>query len=147
MGNRFYNKLYNKHKYLVQRYYVCNPFRLQNFYLCAFSPLYSQYWHITFNTQIQAFTVYYLGQIVFLIYSVLGTDGKNLLQFLGQSNMSNAAANALMMQRLLGTGYELHPLGSRKDEDPFSQIKVGSNFFKIKFGLRRKIHSPRLSLD
>ena len=31
-------------------------------------------------------------------------DGKNLLQFLGQNNVSNAAANALMMQRLLGTG-------------------------------------------
>jgi len=53
-----------------------------------------------------------------------GADGKNLLQFLGQNNVSNAAANALMMQRLLGTGYELHPLGSRKDEDPFSHIKV-----------------------
>lgn len=53
-----------------------------------------------------------------------GADGKNLLQFLGQNNVSNAAANALMMQRLLGTGYELHPLGSRKDDDPFSHIKV-----------------------
>ena len=29
-----------------------------------------------------------------------------------------------MMQRLLGTGYELHPLGSRKDNDPLSHIKV-----------------------
>ena len=29
------------------------------------------------------------------------------------------------MQRLLGTGYELHPLGSRKDNDPLSHIKVG----------------------
>jgi len=68
-------------------------------------------------------------------HSVLGTDGKNLLQFLGQSNMSNAAANALMMQRLLGTGYELHPLGSRKDEDPF-----------FKFGLWMKIYFSRLRL-
>ena len=79
-------------------------------------------------------------------HSVLGTDGKNLLQFLGQSNMSNAAANALMMQRLLGTGYELHPLGSRKDEDPFSQIKVGSTFSQIKFGLWMKIHFLRIKL-
>ena len=34
------------------------------------------------------------------------------MQLLGQSS----AASALMMQRLLGTGYELHPLGSRKAE-------------------------------
>jgi hypothetical protein len=56
--------------------------------------------------------------------SQAAAEGKNLLQFLGQNNVGNAAANALMMQRLLGTGYELHPLGSRKDEDPFSHIKV-----------------------
>ena len=54
----------------------------------------------------------------------VGNDNKNLLQFLGQNNVSNAAANALMMQRLLGTGYELHPLGSRKDDDPFGHMKV-----------------------
>merc|ERR1740128_1492607 len=51
---------------------------------------------------------------------------KGLLQFLGQNsaNVSSAAANAIMMQRLLGTGYELHPLGSRKDNDPMAHIKV-----------------------
>jgi hypothetical protein len=54
-----------------------------------------------------------------------GNDNKNLLQFLGQNNVSTAAANAVMMQRLLGTGYELHPLGSRKDDDPFGHMKVG----------------------
>ena len=54
----------------------------------------------------------------------VGNDNKNLLQVLGQNNVSNAAANALMMQRLLGTGYELHPLGSRKDDDPFGHMKV-----------------------
>jgi hypothetical protein len=53
-----------------------------------------------------------------------GNDNKNLLQFLGQNNVSTAAANAVMMQRLLGTGYELHPLGSRKDDDPFGHMKV-----------------------
>jgi len=54
------------------------------------------------------------------------SDNKGLLQFLGQNsaNVSSAAANAIMMQRLLGTGYELHPLGSRKDNDPLSHIKV-----------------------
>merc|ERR550534_3159922 len=53
-------------------------------------------------------------------------DSKGLLQFLGQNsaNVSSAAANAIMMQRLLGTGYELHPLGSRKENDPLSHIKV-----------------------
>jgi len=51
-------------------------------------------------------------------------QGKGLLQFLGQNNVSNAAANAIMMQRLLGHGYELHPLGSRKDNDPMAHIKV-----------------------
>jgi len=51
---------------------------------------------------------------------------KGLMQFLGQNsaNVSSAAANAIMMQRLLGTGYELHPLGSRKDNDPMAHIKV-----------------------
>jgi hypothetical protein len=49
---------------------------------------------------------------------------KGLLQFLGQNNVSSAAANAIMMQRLLGHGYELHPLGSRKDNDPLAHIKV-----------------------
>jgi hypothetical protein len=58
------------------------------------------------------------------LHSLTGNDNKNLLQFLGQNNVSNAAANALMMQRLLGTGYELHPLGSRKDDDPFGHMKV-----------------------
>ena len=47
-----------------------------------------------------------------------------LMQFLGQNNTNSAAANAIMMQRLLGTGYELHPLGSRKDNDPMAHIKV-----------------------
>lgn len=51
-------------------------------------------------------------------------QGKGLLQFLGQNNVSNATANAIMMQRLLGHGYELHPLGSRKDADPLAHIKV-----------------------
>jgi hypothetical protein len=51
-------------------------------------------------------------------------QGKGLLQFLGQNNVSSAAANAIMMQRLLGHGYELHPLGSRKDNDPLAHIKV-----------------------
>ena len=63
-------------------------------------------------------------------FILAASEGKNLLQFLGQNNVGNAAANALMMQRLLGTGYELHPLGSRKDEDPFSHIKV-SFIYKI----------------
>jgi len=60
--------------------------------------------------------------------SALGSSqgDKGLLQFLGQNsaNVSSAAANAIMMQRLLGTGYELHPLGSRKDNDPMAHIKV-----------------------
>ena len=46
------------------------------------------------------------------------------MQFLGQNNANSAAANAIMMQRLLGTGYELHPLGSRKDNDPMAHVKV-----------------------
>ena len=46
------------------------------------------------------------------------------MQFLGQNNANSAAANAIMMQRLLGTGYELHPLGSRKDNDPLATVKV-----------------------
>ena len=48
------------------------------------------------------------------------------MQFLGQNsaNVNSAAANAIMMQRLLGTGYELHPLGSRKDNDPMAHVKV-----------------------
>ena len=56
-----------------------------------------------------------------------------LLQFLGQNsaNVSSAAANAIMMQRLLGTGYELHPLGSRKDNDPLSHIKVSSGTWHL----------------
>ena len=47
-----------------------------------------------------------------------------LMQFLGQNNANSAAANAIMMQRLLGSGYELHPLGSRKDNDPMAHVKV-----------------------
>ena len=46
------------------------------------------------------------------------------MQFLGQNTANSAAANAIMMQRLLGTGYELHPLGSRKDNDPLAGVKV-----------------------
>ena len=47
-----------------------------------------------------------------------------LMQFLGQNSANSAAANAIMMQRLLGTGYELHPLGARKDNDPMAHVKV-----------------------
>jgi len=55
---------------------------------------------------------------------VSSQNDKGLMQFLGQNNASSAAANAIMMQRLLGSGYELHPLGSRKDNDPMAHIKV-----------------------
>ena len=61
-----------------------------------------------------------------IVFSISSVSWPGLMQFLGQNsaNVSSAAANAIMMQRLLGTGYELHPLGSRKDNDPMAHIKV-----------------------
>ena len=61
-----------------------------------------------------------------IVFSISSLSWPGLMQFLGQNsaNVSSAAANAIMMQRLLGTGYELHPLGSRKDNDPMAHIKV-----------------------
>ena len=57
--------------------------------------------------------------------------------------MSTAAANAVMMQRLLGTGYELHPLGSRKDDDPFGHMKASLDLYGGGGILRLSVKSRR----
>ena len=59
------------------------------------------------------------------------------MQFLGQNNANSAAANAIMMQRLLGTGYELHPLGSRKD----NEVNKPSNPIENEMSGGRDLHS------